>query len=455
MRSVPSVRQAVALLATAFALSACGGAPSSSLPNATGAHVRSMGRAPSGKIQHVVIVIQENRSFDNLFQGYPGADTQSFGLTSNGRRQVLNPIGLAIGWDITHDSRAYFASCNGSGMRLGTKCKMDGFDKEAVGCGGVRPPCPYPNPQYSYVPRSDTKPYFAMAKQYVLADRMFPSNLDESSFVAHQYLIAGQASQGVDYPLNVWGCDGGPADTIVTLTLQRAYGKSIPACFDNQTLGDELDTAGVSWRYYTSAVQTNGGLWNAYQAIQHVRYGPDWKTNVIDPQTRFFKDVKAGKLPAVSWVTPTCRNSDHASCNSAHGPDWVASVVNAVGESQYWDSTAIFIMWDDPGGWYDHVPPPYVDYDGLGMRVPLIVISPYAKQNYVSHVQYELGSILRFTEDQFGVAPLAAADARANSPADDCFDFTQAPRTFAPIPATLGQSYFEREPPDPRPPDNE
>ena len=89
------------------------------------------------------------------------------------------------------------------------------------------------------------------------------------------------------------------------------------------------------------------------------------------------------------------------------------------------------------------------------MRVPLIVISPYAKQNYVSHVQYELGSILRFTEDQFGVAPLAAADARANSPADDCFDFTQAPRTFAPIPATLGQSYFEREPPDPRPPDNE
>lgn len=112
-------------------------------------------------------------------------------------------------------------------------------------------------------------------------------------------------------------------------------------------------------------------------------------------------------------------------------------------------------MWDDYGGWYDHVPPPLVDYDGLGIRVPLIVISPYAKQGYVSHVQYEHGSLLKFVEDQFGLARLSASDARANSPASDCFDFSQPPRAFTPIQTILNRSYFEREPPDLRPPDTQ
>ena len=165
------------------------------------------------------------------------------------------------------------------------------------------------------------------------------------------------------------------------------------------------------------------GIWNAYQAIAHIRNGHDWRADVVAPQTRFFKDVSNGELPAVTWVTPTCADSDHASCDSNHGPDWVASLVNAIGKSPYWGSTAIFVFWDDYGGWYDHVPPPLADYDGLGIRVPLIVISPYAKKGYVSHVQYEHGSMLKFVEQRFNLAALSATARRANSPAGDCFIF--------------------------------
>jgi phospholipase C len=154
-------------------------------------------------------------------------------------------------------------------------------------------------------------------------------------------------------------------------------------------------------------------------------------------------------------VTSGCYDSDHSSCTSTHGPDWVASIVNAVGSSPFWDSTAIFVMWDEWGGWYDHVVPPYADYDGLGFRVPLLVISPYAKRGYVSHVQYEHGSILRFVEDRFGLARLAASNGRANSPAQDCFDFGRRPRAFKPFVTSHTPTDRARTPFDPGVPDEE
>jgi phospholipase C len=157
----------------------------------------------------------------------------------------------------------------------------------------------------------------------------------------------------------------------------------------------------------------------------------------------------------VSWVTPTCTNSDHAGCGGKTGPQWVASLVNAIGESQYWNSTAIFIFWDDYGGWYDPVAPKRVDYDGLGLRIPMLIISPYAKQDYISHVHYEHGSILKFIEDQFGLPRLAASDTRATSPQSDAFDFNQAPRAFQVIPSEFGEAYFKRQPLDRRIPDKE
>jgi len=444
------------LAAPAFslALASCGGnasfAPPSLLPGSA-----TMQRS-DGKIQHVVIVVQENRSFNNLFMGFPGAKTASFGYDSYGDRIKLKPIVMETTWDLDHSSNSFFAACDGTGSIPGTNCKMDGFNLEPAGCGGSNNPCPIKHPQYAYVPYSETKPYFDIAKQYVLADQMYASNFDGSSFVSHQYVIAGQSESAVDYPPGAWGCPGGYGDRVNKVGPQRQIpdGNEV-ACWDPTTLGDELDTAGISWAYYATSYSALPGLWSAYQAINHIYNGADWSKDVISPPSQFLKDVKKGRLRSVSWVTPTCGNSDHAGCGSKNGPSWVASIVNAIGQSKYWDSTAIMIFWDDYGGWYDAQPPAYVDYDGFGIRIPMIVVSAYAKQGHVSHVHYEHGSILKFVEDIFGLPRMAASDTRAKSPAKDCFNFNQPPRKFKKIASPLGIDYFLHESPDTRSPDTE
>ncbi|MEO6835824.1 MAG: alkaline phosphatase family protein, partial [Candidatus Tumulicola sp.] len=338
-RFITHLGRTFAVAIMAFALSACSGnggtvspaGPSIANPAQSGAFNDTASPAATGKINHIVIIVQENRSFDNLFQGYPGADTQSYGYNSSGQKITLQPIGLESWWDINHSSGAFFQACDGTGSLPGTNCKMDGFNKEA--CWGSN--CPS-NFQYSYVPHSETTPYFTMASQYVLADRMFASNFDASSFISHQYIIGAQASSAVDYPNGAWGCDGGPSDVVATVNAQRQIPSGyIQACFDNQTLGDELDKAGVSWAYYAATLSGDGSIWSAYQAIRHIRYSKHWSKNIKSPQTRIFQDITNGVLPHVSWVTPTCENSDHAGCGSKTGPAWVASVVNAVGTSKY------------------------------------------------------------------------------------------------------------------------
>jgi phospholipase C len=456
MGSIRNSGRALAFAAAAL-LSACNNQNLAPAPvtdaNAPASVVRESGGVPGlSKIKHVVIIIQENRSFDNLFQGFPGADTQSYGYNEKGEKITLEPVGLETTWDIEHTANSFIEACDGQGSFPGTDCKMDGFDKESWGCGDS---CPNNNPPYSYVPQSETAPYFAMAKQYVLADEMFPSNFDGSSFISHQYIIAAQASSTVNYPYSRWGCEGGSGDLIATITKQRTWPSGyIQACFDETTLADELDAKGISWRFYSSRINGSGGLWSGFQAIRHIYDGPDWK-NVIHPQTKFFTDLKNGDLPHVSWITPTYANSDHAGSGSKTGPSWVASLVNAIGQSKYWNTTAIFIFWDDYGGWYDHVAPEMVDYDGLGIRVPMIIISPYALQGVVTHVHYEHGSILKFIEVRWGLAALSASDARATSPAPYAFDFSQTPRKFQVISAPYDENYFLHQPPDLRPPDNE
>lgn len=433
------------LVATALLISACSSATHAVPPVANVPNFDTV----SGKIQHVIIIVQENRSFNNLFYGYPGAETRKQGRDSNGNLITLKPVSLATQYVIDHSASAMFAACNGTGRLPGTHCQMNGFNNEGT-FGGPN------NPQYVYVPHSESKPYFDMAHEFVLADHMFQSHLDES-FVSHQYVIAAQAQASVDLPSGYWGCDGGPSDTVDTLSQTRQYGGQQAACFDYTTLGDELDGAGLSWRFYTSAINApdGAGVWSGYQAVRHIRYGPDWKNDIITPQSQFIKDVGNGTLASVTWITPICTDSDHVNCGGGYGPSWVASLVNAAGQSKFWNSTAILIMWDDWGGLYDPVPPPHVDYDGLGFRVPLIVISPYAKQNYVSHVRYETGSILKFAEDAFGLGRLSASDTRANSPAVDCFNFNQKPRKFVPIKAPLGPKFFLTQKNDGRPPDYE
>ncbi len=414
------------------------------------------GHGPSrGKIQHVVIIIQENRSLNNLFYGFPGAKTTTFGYDSKNAKIELKPVGLEAEWDVDHSAASFLAACNGTGSLPGTHCRMNGFDKEQVTCGGqFESPCPNKHPQYAYVPHSETKPYFDIGKQYVLSDEMYASNFDSSSYISHQYIIAGQANSAYDYPFGAWGCSGGPGDNINTVGPQRQlpYGQ-VPVCWDGTTLGDELDDAGVSWAYYTSQIQQLDGIWNAYQAIKHIYNGKDWKKDVITPQKQFLSDVSDGKLRAVSWITPTYANSDHAGSNSSTGPSWVASLVNAIGESPYWKSTAIFVFWDDYGGWYDPQPPALVDYDGLGVRIPMLVVSAYARKGHVAHAHYEHGSILKFVEDSFGLPRLSASDKRAISPAGDCFDFSKPARRFVPIQSPYDETYFKDQPLDRRIPD--
>jgi phospholipase C len=407
------------------------------------AALRALNSTGAGKITHVVYIVQENRSFDNMFQGYPGADTRAYGYNSKNKKVPLQPYPMGTPYEIDHSAAAMFAACNGTGRVPGTDCRMNGFDKEMSGGGPVYP-------EYVYVPHSQSKPYWDMAHEWVLADKMFQSQLDES-FVAHQYVIAAQAKWSVDLPYGRWGCGGGPTDQIETLALDRKYGPKIKPCYDYQTLGDELDAAHLSWRFYASEYGSRGSdagaEWSSYQAVRHIRYGPDWK-KIVSPNWRFITDVRAGKLANFTWVTPVCDDSDHVNCPDDYGPSWVAALVDTVGASKFWSSTVIFVQWDDWGGLYDHVPPAHLDRDSLGFRVPLIVISPYAKANYVSHVHYETASVLRFAEDLYGLGQLAPADTRAASPADDSLDFSKRPRKFVKIAAPYPPSFFMRNLPD-------
>ncbi len=403
------------------------------------APLRSVSGTGAGKITHVVYIVQENRSFDNMFQGYPGANTVSEGKDSHGKTIKLQPVSLGAYYDIDHSMTAMFEACNApKGDLPGTHCRMDGFNREFAD-GRIE------HSQYAYVPHRESKPYFDMAHYGALADNMFQSQLDES-FVAHQYIIAAQAAWSVDLPDTLWGCNGGKRDLVRTVVHGRKYGPGQQACFDYTTLGDELDAANLTWRFYASkygsADSGTGGTWSSYQAVRHIYYGPDWKKDVISPNWKFIVDVRHGQLANFTWITPVCDDSDHTNCPNGYGPSWVSALVNTVGESKFWNSTVIFIQWDDWGGLYDHVPPPYLGLDSLGFRVPLVMLSPYVRRDHVSHVQYETASVLRFAENLFGLPQMAAADKRATSPADDNFDFNQKPRAFTPFKAPLPPKFF-------------
>ncbi|HEX3457992.1 MAG TPA: alkaline phosphatase family protein, partial [Candidatus Baltobacteraceae bacterium] len=180
-----------------------------------------------------------------------------------------------------------------------------------------------------------------------------------------------------------------------------------------------------------------------------------WNAHISQPETSIFNDISSGTLPAMSWVVPDGINSDHPAYPSDTGPSWVASVVNAIGESAYWKNTAIIIVWDDWGGFYDPVKPPPLDRQGgPGFRVPAIVVSPYVPNNEVSHTVYEFGSILRFVEDTWSLGRLGTTDSTSNSMAD-IFTFKQPPRKFKKIPSQYSRYYFIHQPPSGLPVDTE
>lgn len=428
-----------------------------------------------GKIKHVVIVIQENRTPDNLFHDpiliARGADIASSGRSSSGAVVPLTPSPLAVAYDLDHAHSGFLAMYQGG--------KMNGADRVRVYCDGPScPPAP-PHAQFKYVQPSDVAPYFQMAEQYTFGDRMFQTN-QGPSLPAHQFLFSGTSAPTSTSRFFVAentnsGLSGGcNVPAWVSVALIGPDGKesgSMYPCFEHPTLGDELDAAGISWRYYASNASS---IWTAPSAIQHMCQptlrdgepactGETWAQKVVIPSKTFLTDIQKGRLSTVTWITPAGQYSDHPSDILGYGgPSWVASIVNAIGHSVFWSDTAIIVTWDDWGGWYDHVPPPKNIRDGrswgsgyvYGFRVPLIVISPYARAAHISHVNHDFGSVLNFIEQVFSLHSLGYADAHADN-LSDCFDFHQTPLQFQTIPAPLDPEYFINDTRAPEDPDSD
>jgi phospholipase C len=451
--------------ALVLALAGCGGGGSPGSSTAT------------TPIQHIVIIFQENRTPDNLFQDpvliARGADIASSGVNTQGEIIPLRPIDLGTAgpnpqnYELNNAHAAFVAMYDGG--------KMDGANLIPCTPAANCPPNAHPNPQFMYVTPADVQPYFALAEQYTFGDRMFQTN-EGPSFPAHQFVIAGTSAPTATSPLfaaenpelSPAGCIAVANNTVQMIDAsgsEAAQPAQYP-CFEHPTVTDLLGAQNLSWRYYAPSA---GSIWTAPDAINHICgpqtvggtltcTGAEWTANVVIPQSQVLTDIANGQLAQVSWVIPDGLNSDHSYINDGSGPSWVASIVNAIGNSAYWESTAIIITWDDWGGWYDHVPPTVVN-DGVswgsgyvyGFRVPLIVVSPYAKAGYISHVTHDFGSILKFIEATFHLGSLGYADTPADD-LSDCFDFTQAPTTFQPIAARLDAAFFindHRPPVDP------
>ncbi len=376
-------------------------------------------------IQHVVIIFQENRTPDNLFQGLclppnpasacsttPSStqyNIQSFGINSSGTTIPLEPIDLGTAgssadlYDLDHSHTAFTEMCalNASGQ-----CAMTGANLITQNCEGASSPCgPWPNsPQFTYVIPADVAPYLEMAQTYTFGDQMFQTN-EGPSYPAHQFIISGTSepltgstmfvSENPTYLPNTGSTAGCIAlDTTVVRAI-AANGVETAAsneylCTDHPTLTDELDAATppITWRYYAPS---EGSIWTAPTAIQHMCGmgtagvgtdggscpGPDYITtggatpkvvvtesSQSSPYPQVLTDIANNQLQQVSWVIPAGQFSDHAYSNTGCGPSWVTSIVNAIGTSPYWANTVIIVTWDDWGGWYDHVPPPQVIDDG-------------------------------------------------------------------------------------------
>ena len=463
----------IALGAIALGATACSnGGSSLAIPSGASFFSQLRGNAGSTPISHVIVVVQENRTLNNLFATFPGANGTTVGQRRVGKNKKtqnvnLTQVDLLQKQDLNHTYSGFLTAYDGG--------KMDGFNEVKYSVGhnaeGVAP--------YVYVDPSQVVPYWTLAQQYSLAIDMFTTQ-GSASFSAHQDLIRGgtfidSTHSLIDNPRygnKAWGCDSSAKTTtsLITTSLQLQKAAGPFPCTTNfpnggsdyTTLRDLLDAKGVSWKYYTPAIGDPGAIWSAFDVIAPVRNGPEWNNNISSPETNVFSDISSGTLAAVSWVIPTGPNSDHPSDGSDTGPSWVASIVNAVGQSQYWNSTAIVIVWDDWGGFYDNVAPPLPrdNQGGPGLRVPLLVVSPYTRETvpsqpgYISNTFYEFGSIVRFIEDTFGLGRLGTTDQTSNSIVD-MLNFNQSPRQFHTIGSKYSRSYFLHQKASKRPVDTQ
>lgn len=405
------------LVASLLILSAC------SLGGSTGTTSTSVPQYASNPIKHIVFFIKENRTFDNYFGTYPGANSATTAVDSQGKTVPLqhakdqNP-------DINHSSQSALLAYDSG--------KMDHFDQIHTNSKKGNSGGPYGNNSLTQFTQSDIPNYWSYAQNYVLGDNMF-SSLMGPSFPNHLYTVAAQSGGVINNPdkgvgtlsnaSKGWGCD--IPNQMVQVKQSNGSVSLQEACFNFQTLADELDAKGYSWRYYAPPSGVGGYIWSTFDAIKHIRYGSDWK--YVVPTEQFMSDAAQGKLPTVSWIVTPAKVSEHAPASVCVGENWTVQMLNSLMHGPNWSSTAVFLTWDDFGGYYDHVAPQQIDGYGLGFRVPLLVISPYAKKGYIDHTQYEFSSMLRFSEDELGLVTLTGRDKGANN-MGSAFDFSQQPR---------------------------
>lgn len=401
--------------------------PSASFPSNT---------APPGlnKLDHFIFIMQENRSFDHYFGTYPGADGITPGFSFNdpydGTRVALYHDESAINFDGPHGWENAQADINGG--------KMDGFLAQAYlrfaeGVVPSRAVGSNPREVLGWHDFHEIPNYWNYAHLYVLQDRMFES-IASYSLSAHLYKLAAQSG----------GYTG----------FQQPY----PGEYDFPEITELLAGGNISWRYYVTSGQKLDDFgraigtaaeqatdpdkytyWNPLPAFPLVQNDPTQRSYLVDT-ARFYEDAESGNLPQVCWVTPYFGSalSEHPAFRGGCrlGMAYVTGLVNAVMKSPNWESSAIFIAWDDWGGYYDHVAPPVVDQYGYGIRVPGLVISPYAKQGFVDHSTYSFESWLKIVEERYGVKSMTDRDRNALDMMES-FDFNQAPRTPYPLSTTV------------------
>jgi phospholipase C len=435
--------------------------------------------------RHIVVIFQENRTPDNLFQGLCSAPFGSAAscsttptasqyniqtsnwLDHNSATGVTQPaaVPLANKYDLSHAHSAFVAQCDQDPVT--GACKMDGSG--GVTCSGK---C-LSKPQFRYVDNSSNvvTPYLQLATQYGWANYMFQTN-QGPSFPAHQFIFGGTsapsaaddaagifASENMSGTGSVAGCTASTGTTVQLIDPNGENQKVYP-CFEHSTMADLLP-GGITWRYYAPSA---GSIWTAPNAIQHICQstgpggecvGPDWSANVDLKPADVLSDIAACNLRSISWVIPTGANSDHAKVNDGGGPSWVSAIVNAIGNSStcdnnagYWQNTAIVIAWDDWGGWYDHERPtmlaqPEGDYQ-YGFRVPLVFVSAYTPAGYINNKRHDFGSVLRFLEHNFGIREgvLNFADSRATNDLTGFYDLSRAPRAYQTINAPKSAAFF-------------
>ena len=389
--------------------------------------VRVHAQEPTGvtaktPIEHLIVMMQENHTFDNYFGTFPGADGIPEGTCMPVDPDVPNGAGciepfhigsndVKLG-DLDHSAATSRRQYNG-GRLNGFVSALNARDQDGRLAMG-------------YYDERDLPYHWFLARNYVLFDRFF-SSASTGSMENHVFAVGASTMEAPEPPRK-------PGQRGDLPNVRTVLDNSLPTIFDR------LEEKGISWKFYVqnydpkltyrTASQYPGDrasqvVWVALLNIDRFLDDPKLNSHIVDLD-QYYEDLRNGTLPAVAYISPSGA-SEHPPGSLMSGQRGVQTLINALQRSSAWPTSAFLLTYDDWGGWFDHVPPPQVDKDGYGFRVPAILVSPYAAQGAIDHTEMDFTSILRFIEDNYDLAPLSTRDAKANSLAM-ALDFSQTPR---------------------------